>query len=223
MADFLAAKRWRTNGWIWLAIFIALPLFAQDQPDHAGHRMSLDESGMVMNHNADILPRDCAKISRDYEFEVLAGTEFAEPFPGSIFAYSQNEFEVEPCSRIRVIFSNRDEVRHQWMVHGLPRYLYPGGMFHLEAAGGQTRTGSFIVPSDHKTYLVHCDITQHTEKGMKAQLKAGRGSGDLGSVPGVSGDFNRASYLPPRARFLWWLSALGIGAFVILGRFLRSD
>ena len=54
------------------------------------------------------------------------------------------------------------------MVHGLPRYLYPGGMFHLEANGGDSQTGTFIVPSDARTYLVHCDLPQHMEKGMKA-------------------------------------------------------
>jgi plastocyanin len=158
--------------------------------------MTLSQSGMVMNANTDTLPRDCKEIRSDYEFEVLAGTEFAKQFPGSIFAYDRNEFKVEPCSRIRVTFVNRDETRHQWMVHGLPRYLYPGGMFHLEVAGGATVSGSFIVPGDQKTYLVHCDISQHMEKGMKAQLKVGRGSGDLWAVPGVSEGLNRASYLP---------------------------
>jgi hypothetical protein len=33
---------------------------------------------------------------------------------------------------------------------------------------------------------VHCDIAQHMEKGMKAQLKVGAGSGDLPSIPGVT-------------------------------------
>ncbi|HSM68931.1 MAG TPA: hypothetical protein VK830_04385, partial [Xanthomonadales bacterium] len=108
--------------------------------------------------------------------------------------FSINELDVEPCSRVTVTLVNDDEVRHQWMLHGLPRYLYPGGMFHLEASGGQHRTGSFIVPSDHRTYLVHCDMPQHMEKGMKAQLKAGRGSGDLWSVPGLSGDLKRPAY-----------------------------
>jgi hypothetical protein len=33
---------------------------------------------------------------------------------------------------------------------------------------------------------VHCDIAQHMEKGMKAQLKVGKGDGDLPSIPGVT-------------------------------------
>ena len=184
--------------------------------------MTLDETGMVMNQNTDVLPRDCAAISRDYEFEVTAGTEFAEQYPGAIFSYDRNEFEAEPCSRIRITFVNHDEVRHQWMVHGLPRYLYPGGMFHLEASGGSTVSGSFIVPSDHQTYLVHCDITQHMEKGMKAQLKVGSGSGNLWAVPGVSSDFQRANYLADHS---WkWLLLLfaAIPVCVLLIRLLKK-
>ena len=33
---------------------------------------------------------------------------------------------------------------------------------------------------------MHCDIAQHMEKGMKAQLKVGKGRGDLPSIPGIS-------------------------------------
>jgi FtsP/CotA-like multicopper oxidase with cupredoxin domain len=197
--------------WVSLAIATllasALPAHAQDHSGHSGHQMTMNEDGMVMNANVDTLPRDCESISRDYEFEVSAGVEYAKHVPGQIFAYDLNSFEVEPCSRIKIILNNQDEVRHQWMLHGLPRYLYPGGMFHLEASGGRTVSGSFIVPSDNQTYLVHCDITQHMEKGMKGQLKVGAGSGDLWAIPGVSSDFLRASYLPGNARF-WSLSLL---------------
>ncbi|NIP18380.1 MAG: copper oxidase [Xanthomonadales bacterium] len=156
--------------------------------------MEVDETGMVMNANDSILPRDCSEVSRDHRFEVRAGSGHARP--GHTFAYDTAELEVEPCSRVTVTFVNEDDVRHQWMVHGLPRYLYPGGMFHLEAAGGETRTGTFIVPSDEVTYLVHCDLAQHMEKGMKAQLKVGGGSGDLWSVPGISGDRRRSGTWP---------------------------
>jgi plastocyanin len=151
---------------------------------------------MVMNSNHHRLPQDCEKLGRDYHIKVYAGTKFAVDYPGTVFAMSQHEYQVEPCSRITVTFVNEDEVRHQWMIHGLPRYLYPGGMFHLEAAGGHSQTGTFIVPGDDKTYLVHCDIAQHMEKGMKAQLKVGKGSGDLWAVPGVSTGFIQDTYLP---------------------------
>lgn len=174
---------------------------------HDDHAMTFDAEGMVMNTNEDKLPEDCEAIRRDYEFEVRAGTRYAEPYPGTIFGMSRHEFEVEPCSRIKFTFINEDAIRHQFMIHNLPRYLYPQGMFHIEAAGGATKSGTLIVPSDHKTYLVHCDIAQHMEKGMKGQLKAGRGSGDLTSIPGVSARFRPDNYLSPRAQLL----SVGLG------------
>jgi len=183
-----------------LLLLLASPALAQDHSHHSG--MNMDASGMVMNENHDELPRDCADISRDYHFEVEASLEYAGAHPGSMFGYSQNEFWVEPCSRITVTFHNRDQVRHQWMVHGLPRYLYPAGMFHMEAAGGATQSGTFIVPGDDATYLVHCDVAQHMEKGMKAQLVAGRGGDDLWAIPGLTAPFNRADYL--HHRWLTW-------------------
>jgi hypothetical protein len=87
---------------------------------------------------------------------------------------------------LTVHFINEDNIRHQWMMHGLPKYLYPKGMFHLEASGPAKISGTLILPPGDKTYLVHCDIAQHMEKGMKAQLKVGKGDGDLPSIPGVT-------------------------------------
>ena len=176
------------------------------------------QGGMVMNANADTLPRDCESISAEHAFTVHAGAEYAADFPGVTFGYDQTEFLVEPCSRVSVTFVNDDDVRHQWMVHGLPRYLYPGGMFHMEASGGASQTGSFIVPSDDRTYLVHCDLTQHMEKGMKAQLVVGRGSGDLWAIPGVSRSFNRDSY---PARFSGLVVLLAAAAGIALAWVLR--
>jgi hypothetical protein len=59
-------------------------------------------------------------------------------------------------------------------------------MFHLEVSGPAKISGTLILPPGDKTYLVHCDIAQHMEKGMKAQLKVGKGDGDLPSIPGVT-------------------------------------
>lgn len=199
-----------------VALLIASQSTAQTHDHHSAHRMTLDEQGMVMNHNPDMLPRDCVSISKEYEFKVSAGSKYANEHPGLIFGYNQHEFQVEPCSLVHVSLTSDDEVRHQWMVHGLPRYLYPGGMFHLEAAGGATVRGSFIVPSDDQTYLVHCDITQHMEKGMKGQLKVGNGSGDLWAIPGVSSDYLRASYLPARSWTWSWVILMLIPAALLL-------
>lgn len=166
------------------------------------HVHDMSQHGMVMNANATTLPRDCDAIAAEHTFMIHAGTAFSEGYPGTTFGYSERDLVVEPCSRVTVTFVNDDQVRHQWMVHGLPRYLYPGGMFHLEANGGESQTGVFIVPSDARTYLIHCDLPQHMEKGMKAQLVVGRGDGDLWAVPGISGNFNRDAY-SPRASLMW--------------------
>jgi hypothetical protein len=111
-----------------------------------------------------------------------------------IFGLSEVEVRVAPCSRVEINFVNDDEVRHQWMVHGLPRYLYPTGMFHIEAMAGQSQKGVFIVPPEDQTYLIHCDMSQHMEKGMRGQLVVGKGSGDLWAIAGVSDAFYRRSY-----------------------------
>ncbi|MDW3095486.1 MAG: multicopper oxidase domain-containing protein [Gammaproteobacteria bacterium] len=174
-----------------------------------------------MNSNSTKLPRDCQQVSQEYEFEVIAETSYAVEFPGNIFGLSQHEYKVEPCSRITVTFINQDEVRHQWMVHGLPKYLYDAGMFHLEAAGGQQQTGTFIVPSEDKTYLVHCDIAQHMEKGMKAQLVVGKGNGDLWGVPSISNNFYMDTYLPSYSKLLViiaFIIGVAVTTFIILNK-----
>lgn len=176
---------------------------------HAGHEMSFDAEGMVMNTNRDRLPPGCPEIRRDYDFEVRAGTTHARAYPGEVFGMSQHEFRVEPCSRVTFTFINEDAIRHQFMIHNLPRMLYPQGMFHLEAAGGATKTGTLIVPDGDKTYLVHCDIAQHMEQGMKGQLVAGSGSGDLTSISGITARFRADVYRDPR----YWLWVAG-GGFV---------
>jgi FtsP/CotA-like multicopper oxidase with cupredoxin domain len=172
------------------------------------HRMDID--GMVMNENTDQLPRDCPRLSGERTITVHAGKQYATTFNGAMFAFDQQEWHVPPCSRVTITLVNDDQVRHQWMIHGLPRYLYPEGMFHLEVNGGRQKTGTFIVPSAKKTYLVHCDIAQHMEKGMKAQLKVGGGDGDLSSIPGVSGPRQADLYPAP-----WSLKELG--GFVLAG------
>jgi plastocyanin len=189
---------------------------------HDQHNMIVDADGAVMNENSDTLPRDCTAISRDYQFTVRAGRAYAHDEPGMIFGMSEPEIRVEPCSRIKVTFVNEDEVRHQWMVHGLPKYLYPAGMFHIEAVGGAQKTGVFIVPGDDQTYLLHCDLPQHMEKGMRGQLVVGKGSGNLWAINGISDDFFRSSYLPNNT--IWWLAgALLLGLVLGFGLALRLN
>ncbi|MCB1665565.1 MAG: hypothetical protein KDI28_07270 [Pseudomonadales bacterium] len=200
-----------------LCALLVLPSAALAQHEHHMHAEGADGSrfdrtGMVMNTNTETLPQNCEQISADLEWTVRAGTRYALREAGRVFGYSQVAFEAPPCSRITVRFINEDAIRHQWMVHGLPRYLYPEGMFHLEASGGQEVQGTFIVPGDDATYLVHCDITQHMEKGMKGQLTVGRGNGDLWSIPGVTADFNQSSTNPRGTLMLLGVSImLGMG------------
>jgi len=150
-----------------------------------GHLMDMD-GGMVMGQNTDVLPGGCDKIAATEEITVYAGHKYSEKFPGRMFAFDTQEYQFEPCTKLTVNFINEDSIRHQWMMHGLPKYLYPKGMFHLEVTGPGKISGTLIFPPNDKTYLVHCDISQHMEKGMKAQLKIGKGSGDLPSIPGVT-------------------------------------
>lgn len=183
--------------------------------------MRLDMEGMVMNENRDDLPRDCREISEDVEISVSAGKKYAAPYPDTAFGFDRHQWQVEPCSRITVTYTNEDNVRHQWMVHGLPSYLYPQSMFHLEANGGYSKTGTFIVPSDHKTYLVHCDMATHMEKGMKAQLVVGKGSGDIPAIPGITASRNPNRYSEGSSILNWLLViAVGVISFVVPSRYL---
>ncbi|MBL1263276.1 copper oxidase [Candidatus Methylomicrobium oryzae] len=169
---------------LWLLGVLGLPANAEMMHHHGG--MMMDETGMIMNANPDRLPRDCPQISETVELTIRAGHEHAKKFPGRMFAYDQQEWNVKPCAKINITFINDDHVRHQMMIHGLPGYLYPEGMLHLELFGHGQLKASMIVPSRKKTYLVHCELPQHQEKGMKAQLKVDGGDGDLPSIPGLT-------------------------------------
>lgn len=176
-----------------LSLALSAPVFAEKEfEDHTsmmnhgdGHLMDMT-GGMVMGQNTDTLPGGCDRISATKEITVHAGHKYAKKFPGRMFAFDVQEYQFEPCTKLTVHFVNDDNVRHQWMMHGLPKYLYPKGMFHLEVTGPGKVTGTLIFPPGDKTYLVHCDIAQHMEKGMKGQLKIGKGNGDLPSIPGVT-------------------------------------
>jgi FtsP/CotA-like multicopper oxidase with cupredoxin domain len=162
--------------------------------DHTEHRhnphmnMDMDEKGSVMNANTDKIPEGCTGISEEVKIEVHAGRKYAKKFNGLMWAFDKQEWKVKPCARVTIKLVNDDHIRHQWMIHGLPKFIYPQGMFHVEVNGPGEREGTIIIPGGNRTYLVHCDIAQHMEKGMKAQLKGGEGSGDLTSLPGMTGN-----------------------------------
>lgn len=172
--------------------------------------MSMDEKGMVMNANSDNLPKDCLKISEEVNLTIRAGRKYAEKFNGKMFAFDQQEWNVAPCAKVNITFINDDQIRHQLMIHGLPGYLYPEGMLHLELYGEGELQASIILPSQKKTYLVHCELAQHAEKGMKAQLKVGGGDGNLPSIPALSASVKADDYS------LDWLAVKWGGIVVLL-------
>ncbi|MBY0498466.1 MAG: cupredoxin domain-containing protein [Nitrosomonas sp.] len=165
---------------------------AMDHGDmHHHHHMDDDhimdhEGTMIMGQNLDKLPSSCQSISEEVEITVRAGRKYSAKFPGTAFAFDQQQWHVKPCAKVTWHFINEDSVRHQFMMHGLPKYLYKYGMFHLEVTGPRTVSGTIIVPGSDDTYLVHCDISHHMEKGMKAQLVVGKGGKDIPSIPGLT-------------------------------------
>ncbi|MBS1212245.1 MAG: uncharacterized protein H6R26_861 [Proteobacteria bacterium] len=187
-----------------LGLLSASPSFAEEPKivdhnmmmDHGdGHLMDMD-GGMVMGQNKDKLPGGCDKISEDKEITVHGGHKYSKNFPGTMFSFDTQEWHIKPCTRLKVTFVNEDNVRHQWMMHGLPKYIYDKGMFHLEVTGPGKVSGTLILPGEDKTYLVHCDIAQHMEKGMKGQLIVGKGSGTFPSIPGVTDQAIQDNYGP---------------------------
>ncbi len=173
-----------------MASGIFTPASAMMEHDH----MLMDEKGMIMNANPDRLPKDCPKISKDVDITIRAGHKYARKFTGKMFAFDNQEWDVPPCARVNITFINDDDIRHQMMIHGLPGYLYPQGMLHLELYRAGQLKASLIMPSMKKTYLVHCELPQHMEKGMKAQLKVDGGDGDLPSIPGLTKPVRADSY-----------------------------
>lgn len=154
--------------------------------DHGdGHLMDMD-GAMIMGQNKEQLPPGCRSVSEDVAIQVRAGHAYSKDFPGTMFGFDRHEWRVKPCTRLTVTLINEDHIRHQWMMHGLPKFMYDKGMFHLEVTGPGKITGTLILPSEDKTYLVHCDIAQHMEKGMKGQLIVGAGSAPFPSIPGIT-------------------------------------
>jgi plastocyanin len=170
------------------AVLAAEPVIVEHKNlmDHGdGHLMDMD-GGMIMGQNKDKLPAGCNRISEDKEITVHAGRKYSKQFPGTMFGFDQHEWKIKPCTRLTIHFVNEDNVRHQWMMHGLPKFMYDKGMFHLELTGPGSIRGTLILPAEDRTYLVHCDIAQHMEKGMKGQLVVGKGSGFFPTIPGIT-------------------------------------
>jgi len=136
------------------------------ESDMSGMMMDIKRrpGGMVVNENTEDLPPGCSEISSNRSVYVEGGERYASP--GEAYSFSTEEYDLKPCQRVTVEFSNRDEVRHQWMIHGLPEEVYAMGMFNIEVQGGETVEGTFITPSEPQKLNLHCSVPQHEQKGM---------------------------------------------------------
>ncbi|MFB6069217.1 MAG: cupredoxin domain-containing protein [Halobacterium sp.] len=130
--------------------------------------VTLVENGSVVNANPDNAPGGCASIQGERRVTIHAGREYAAP--GEAFAYDRQRLTAPPCTRIVVTVVNHDDVRHQWMVHGLPTDTYPMGMFTIEVADRGRVTAAFVTPATAGTYRGHCSLPQHAQKGMRLPL-----------------------------------------------------
>lgn len=137
---------------------------------------TLVENGSVVNANANTAPAGCSEIRGERHITIEAGEEFAGP--GEAFGYDLDRISAPPCTRLVVTVVNHDDVRHQWMVHGLPTETYPWGMFTVEVADQGRVTGSFVTPAQPGEYTGHCSLPQHAQKGMRLPLVI---TGDIGN------------------------------------------
>jgi hypothetical protein len=180
-------------------------------------------SAMVMGENTEELPPGCDSISGTENITIEAGTEQAKEFPSKMYSYSDRQLQFEPCTKLEVTFINNDSIRHQWMVHGLPKETYMMEMFMLEVTGPGKETGTFILPSGDESLMIHCGLGQHMQKGMKAQLTVGDGDGDISNVPGHTGEINGYEYpqesaVPMGAVAGILMAFLGAGMVIIMER-----
>ncbi|MFB6084024.1 MAG: hypothetical protein ABEJ94_07255 [Halorientalis sp.] len=134
----------------------------------------------IVNANSNDLPAGCDAVAGNRSVTVRAGRTYAAG--GEMFAYDTDLIRVDPCTRLTVTFVNEDEVRHQWMVHGLPRETYPMGMFTIALTGPGKATATFITPSEAQSLSVHCSLLQHEQKGMHARLVVGNPTATTGTA-----------------------------------------
>jgi hypothetical protein len=172
-----------------------------------------------MNANPDRLPPGCERISRDATVTIRAGREQAARFPDKTFTYDRRVLDYPACARLRVTFVNDDAIRHQWMIHGLPRATYPGGTFNIEVPASGEETGTLILPGQPTTLMVHCGLPQHMQKGMKAAIRVAGGKGLPANIPGATGQWGASGY--PRQDNAWLRLAVG-AAGIFLGLLLAA-
>ena len=135
-------------------------------------------NGTVVNGNAETLPPGCTEVAGERSVTVQGGVRHAAG--GEMYSFERDRLELDRCTRVTVTFENGDDVRHQWMVHGLPTSVYPMGMFNVEVDGPGSVTGTFITPGEDVTLDTHCSLPQHEQKGMQMTIVVGEGGDDPG-------------------------------------------
>lgn len=145
--------------------------------------LSPSAGAKVVNENTDDLPPGCDSISEELELTVRGGKDFASDMAGVVFTFDNRSFDMPACARVTVTFVNEDDVRHQFMPHG----VWPDGTFLIEVDGPGEDTGTFITSANPGSVMVHCGVSQHQQKGMKAQILVAGGTGNIPNIPGVAG------------------------------------
>ena len=149
--------------------------------DHGGGMMMdmrMVGNGTVVNGNAETLPPGCTEVAGERTVTVHGGVRHADG--GEMYSFERDRLELDRCTRVTITFENEADVRHQWMVHGLPTSVYPMGMFNVEIDGPGSVTGTFITPGDDVTLDTHCSLPQHEQKGMQMTVIVGEGGDDPG-------------------------------------------
>lgn len=183
-------------------------------------RMEMREGGLAVNANdGEYLPEGCDEIRGSTEITVKAGEQFAEP--GHMFSYDQRKWNVDTCTKVTVTLENADDVRHQWMLHGLPKNTYPMGMFNIEADGGEQVTATFVTPAEDTTLKLHCSLPEHEDLGMEGFVVVGDSGGettdDAPAGDGSDGDTGGN-------QTLIWLGVVGVvGLLVGVGVVMRDE
>lgn len=126
------------------------------------------ENGSTVNANGTVLPPGCAAIQGERRLTVDAGREYAGD--GDAFGYDLDSVTAPACTRLVVTLVNHDDVRHQWVVDGLPTDAYPGGYLAIEVADRGSVTAAFVTPADPGTYEGLSTLPQHEQNGMRLPL-----------------------------------------------------
>jgi len=126
------------------------------------------ENGSVVNADPDSLPPGCEDVRGERRLTVDAGREYAAA--GDAFGYDLDSVTAPACTRLVVTLVNHDDVRHQWVVDGLPTDTYPGGYVAIEAADRGRVTAAFVTPSEPGTYEGLSTLPQHEQAGMRLPL-----------------------------------------------------